>query len=111
MDTNQILSNFELFEHEIEALKQQHTGLNQEVVYKLTSYFNNATDTLDGTASDFNFRLQTAVTNTKDDIEVKIESLKSRLDLIRESMFMDLDRQEEELRKYFNLTLKLILNH
>jgi hypothetical protein len=99
MVDSQILSIFELFEHEIKDLKQQQTVLNQEVVCKLKSSFDKATEFLDDTAVDFNFRLHTAVENTKNDIEVKVESLKCRLDLIRDSMFMDLDNQEELLLK------------
>jgi hypothetical protein len=99
MDAEQILANFEFFEQEIEALKQMKTGLKQEVSEKLRASFFKATGTLDETASDFNFRLNTAIENTKTDIDIKVESLKSELDLVRDSMFSDLDSQEEQLRK------------
>jgi hypothetical protein len=98
MIDSQLVSIFELFEQEIKALKQQQTGLNQETIDKLKSGFNKATESLDDTALDFNFRLHIAVENTKNDIDVKVESLKCRLNLIRDSMFMDLDNQEEQLR-------------
>ena len=104
---NSNLTNFELFEREIEALKQQQAGLDQEVVNKLKSGFNKETEFLDDTALNFNFRLQTAVERTKDDIDIKIESIKSKLDLQRDLMFKDLDCQEEQLRKYVHITLKL----
>jgi len=104
---NSNLINFELFAQEIEALKQHQTSLDQEVISKLKSRFNKETEFLDDTSLDFNFRLQTAVERTKDDIDIKIESIKSKLDLQRDLMFKDLDCQEEQLRKYVHITLKL----
>ena len=104
---NSNLTNFDLFEQEIKALKQQQAGLDQEVINKLKTGFNKETEFLDDTSSNFNIRLQIAVERTKDDIDVKIESVKRKLDLQKDSMFKDLDCQEEQLRKYVHLTLNL----
>ena len=95
------LNNFELFVMEIEALKKQETSLNQEVINRLKSEFNEEAEYLEETASSFNTRLHDAVETTKQDIDIKVESMKSTLDSTRETMLVKLDFHEKQLRRYF----------
>jgi len=90
-------TQFEKFEKEVDDLKDQMIGISEEVLQKTEIYFHKTTDFLEDTAQDFNARLHVAIENGKFDIDLRIESLKTKLETIRESMFLNLDEQKKVL--------------
>ena len=89
---------FSEFENEFDKLKQSISDFSNSEFEHIKTYFKNAHVLLEETSLDYNQRLHEAVSHAKEDIDLRVESLTTDLD-IRDLMFKNLDTQENILQE------------